>query len=82
MDPVTIGAVLLAIVSGAGTQLGTQVPRRLVPAEPGPLATSWNIFRMCLAPSGVPAAVANTLPVSCHPIRQPPAQPPGPPATP
>ena len=25
MDPVTIGAVLLAIVSGAGTQLGTQL---------------------------------------------------------
>jgi hypothetical protein len=25
MDPITIGAVLLAIVSGAGTQLGTQL---------------------------------------------------------
>ena len=25
MDPVTIGAVLLAIVSGAGSQLGTQL---------------------------------------------------------
>jgi hypothetical protein len=25
MDPLTIGAVLLAIVSGAGTQLGTQL---------------------------------------------------------
>jgi hypothetical protein len=25
MDPVTIGAVLLAIISGAGTQLGTQL---------------------------------------------------------
>ena len=25
MDPVTIGAVLLAVVSGAGTQLGTQL---------------------------------------------------------
>ena len=28
--------------------------------------TSWNIFRMCLAPSGVPVAVVNTLPVSCQ----------------
>ena len=28
--------------------------------------TSWNIFLMCLAPSGVPAAVVNTLPVSCQ----------------
>jgi len=27
--------------------------------------TSWNIFRTCLAPSGVPVAVVNTLPVSC-----------------
>ena len=28
--------------------------------------TSWNIFRMCLAPSGVPVAVVNTPPVSCQ----------------
>ena len=28
--------------------------------------TSWNIFRMCLAPSGVPAAVVKTRPVSCQ----------------
>ena len=28
--------------------------------------TSWNIFRMCLAPSGVPVAVVNILPVSCQ----------------
>lgn len=30
MDPITIGAVLLAIVSGAGTQLGTQLWEGLV----------------------------------------------------
>jgi hypothetical protein len=28
--------------------------------------TSWNIFRMCRAPSGVPVAVLNTPPVSCQ----------------
>jgi hypothetical protein len=28
--------------------------------------TSWNIFRMCLAPSGVPVTVVNTKPVFCQ----------------
>jgi hypothetical protein len=28
--------------------------------------TSWNNFQMCLAPSGVPVAVVNTLSVSCQ----------------
>ncbi len=28
--------------------------------------TSWNIFRKCLAPSGVPVAAVNTLPAACE----------------
>jgi hypothetical protein len=42
-------------------------PEGPVPAEPDPLATSWNIFRTCLAPSGVQVTVASTLPVPCQP---------------
>ena len=34
--------------------------------SPARSQTSWNIFRICLAPSGVPVAVVNTLPVSCQ----------------
>ncbi len=41
---------------------------RGVHSLPGPALpqTSWNIFRICLTPSGAPVAVVNTLPVSCQ----------------
>jgi hypothetical protein len=42
------------------------VPVRQYLPNPARSHTSWNIFLMCLAPSGVPVAGVNTLPVSCH----------------
>ena len=53
-----------------GTGRETNVCRRSRGAQslpsPARSQTSWNIFRMCLAPSGVAVAVVNTLPVSCQ----------------
>jgi len=56
MDPVTIGAVMLAVVSGAGSQLGTQLWEGVVSLVRRPLhrktATSGNAALAAMVPSG------------------------------
>src|ERR1700733_13478558 len=55
VDPITIGAVLLAVVSGAGTQLGTQLWEGVVSLVRGP-------FRHKAAASDAAAAVPSAEP--------------------
>ena len=55
-----------AIVGHQRDERVPQVPGAQSPPNPGLSQTSWNILRMCLAPSGVPVAVVNTRPVSCQ----------------
>ena len=61
---------IFSITMPSSDSSGTNVCRRSRGAQslptPARSQTSWNIFRMCLAPSGVPVAVVNTLPVSCQ----------------
>src|ERR1700733_534042 len=55
VDPITIGAVLLAVVSGAGAQLGTQLWEGVVSLVRGP-------FRHTAAASDAAAAVPSAEP--------------------
>ena len=61
---------IFSIAMSSSDSSETNVCRRSRGAQsrPNPALsqTSWNILRMCLAPSGVPVAVMNTLPVSCQ----------------
>ena len=62
MDPVTIGAVLAAIVSGAGSELGTQLWDGVVSLVRRPLhrkgAASGNAATAEVAPAGLAELVA------------------------